>query len=70
VGKEDKKKKKPLPMTRPLSLILHPLPYLLSNPNIQNLLMDVHPSTGSGRKTVSLCPLPVIRSKGDFKRSG
>jgi hypothetical protein len=27
-------------------------------------------STGNGRKRVSLCPLPVIRSKGDLKRSG
>jgi hypothetical protein len=53
-------------MTRPLSLLLHPLPYLLSHPNIQNLLVDVSPF--SGRKQASLCPLPVIRSKGDFKK--
>jgi hypothetical protein len=35
-GKEDQKS--PLSMTRP-----HPLPYLLSHPNIQNLLMGVSP---------------------------
>jgi hypothetical protein len=57
-------------MTRPPSLLLHPLPYLLSHPNIQNLLMDVSPFKGSGRKRASLYPLPVIRSKGDLKRSG
>jgi hypothetical protein len=39
MGKEDQKS--PLPMTRPLSPLLHPLLYLLSHPNIQNLLMDV-----------------------------
>jgi hypothetical protein len=68
MGKEDQKS--PLPMTKPPSLLLHPLPYLLSHPNIQNLLMDVSLSTSSGRKRVTLCPLSVIRSKGDFKRSG
>jgi hypothetical protein len=41
MGKDDKKS--PLPMTRPSSLLLYPLPYLLSHPNIQNLLMDVSP---------------------------
>jgi hypothetical protein len=33
----------PLPLTRPLSLLLHPLPYLLSHPNIWNLMMDISP---------------------------
>jgi hypothetical protein len=41
MGKEDQKS--PLPMTRPPFLLLHLLPYLLSHPNIQNLLMDVSP---------------------------
>jgi hypothetical protein len=39
MGKEDQKS--PLSMTSPPSLLLHPMPYLLSHPNIQNLLMDV-----------------------------
>jgi hypothetical protein len=56
-------------MTRPLSLLLLPLPYLLSHPNIQNLLRIFSSSTGSGQKRASLCPLPVIRSEGDLKRS-
>jgi hypothetical protein len=41
MGKEDQKS--PLPMTRTLTLLLQPLPYLLSHPNIQNLLMNVFP---------------------------
>jgi hypothetical protein len=41
MGKEDQKN--PLPITRHPSLLLHPLPYLLSHPNIQNLLSDVSP---------------------------
>jgi hypothetical protein len=60
MGKEDQKR--PLPMTNPRTLLLHPMPYLLRHPNIQNLL-------GGGRKRMSLCPLPVVRSKGDLKRS-
>jgi hypothetical protein len=62
--------KSPLSMTRPPSLPLHPLPYLLSHPNIHNLLMALSPSIGNGRKRANLCPLPAIRSKGKFKRSG
>jgi hypothetical protein len=53
MGKEDLKTA--LQMTRPPSLLLHPLPYLLSHPNIRLF----PPSTGSGRKRVSLCPLSV-----------
>jgi hypothetical protein len=41
MGKEDKKSH--LPMTKPPSLLLHPLPYLLGHSNIQNLLMDISP---------------------------
>jgi hypothetical protein len=41
MGKEDQKNL--LPMRRPPSLLLHSLLYLLSHPNIQNLLMDVSP---------------------------
>jgi hypothetical protein len=41
MGKEDQKS--PLTMTKPPSLLLHPLPYLLSHPNIQNLLMGASP---------------------------
>jgi hypothetical protein len=41
MGKEAQKS--PLPMTGPLHLLLHLLPYLLSHPDIQNLLMDVLP---------------------------
>jgi hypothetical protein len=33
----------PLPRPSPPSLLLHPLPYPLSHPNIQNLLMDISP---------------------------
>jgi hypothetical protein len=40
---EKENQKSPLPMTSPQTLLLHPLPYLLSHPNIQNLLMDVSP---------------------------
>jgi hypothetical protein len=57
MGKEDQK--------RSLSLLLHPLPYLLNHLNTWNPLMDVSPSTGCGRKRASLCPLLVIRSKGN-----
>jgi hypothetical protein len=39
--KEDKEN--PLPVTRLLSLLLHPLPSLMSHPNIWDLLMDVSP---------------------------
>jgi hypothetical protein len=39
MGKEEQKS--PLPRTRPPSLLLHPLPYLQSHPNIWNLLMGV-----------------------------
>jgi hypothetical protein len=45
------------------------LPYLLSHPNIQNILMVLPPSTGNGRKRATLCPLPAIRSKGNLKTS-
>jgi hypothetical protein len=41
MGKEDHKC--PLSVTRPPPLLLHPLPYLLSHPNIQNLLMGASP---------------------------
>jgi hypothetical protein len=44
MGKEDQKS--PLPVTSPLSLLLplllHPLSYLLSHPNIWDLLTDPH----------------------------
>jgi hypothetical protein len=40
-GKEDQKS--PLSMTKPPLLLHHPLPYLLSHPNIQNVLMGAFP---------------------------
>jgi hypothetical protein len=59
MGKEDQKcpfsDKAPTP-TAP--------PYLLSHPNIQNLLMGASPSTGNGRKR-KVYLLPAIRSKGN-----
>jgi hypothetical protein len=42
MGKEGGSEK-PLTNDKAPSLLLHPLPYLLSHPNIQNLLMDVSP---------------------------
>jgi hypothetical protein len=41
MGKEDQKS--PLSMTRSPPLLLHTLTYLLSHPNIQNLLLGVSP---------------------------
>jgi hypothetical protein len=45
---------KPLIKDKAPPLLLHPLPYLLSNPNVQNLLRVLPPPTGNGRKRVSL----------------
>jgi hypothetical protein len=60
MGKEDQKC--PLSMKRPTP----PAPsYLLSHPNIQNLLMGAFPFTDNDRKRASLCPLPAIRAKGN-----
>jgi hypothetical protein len=56
MGKEDQKSSS---MARPPPLLLHPLPYLLSHPNIQNLLIGASPSTGNGRKRANLCPFQL-----------
>jgi hypothetical protein len=61
MGKENQKS--PLPMTRPSSLLLHPLPYLLSHPNIQNLLMGASPQQvmiGRGQVPFQLSDLREI----------
>jgi hypothetical protein len=68
MGKEDQKS--PLPMTSPQSLLLHPLLYFLSHPNIQNLLMMLPTSTGSGRKRVTLCPFQLSDLREIFKDLG
>jgi hypothetical protein len=46
-------------------LLLHLLPHLVSQSNIQNLLMDVSPFNRKWQEEGESMPLPVIRSKGD-----